>query len=173
MYKADLDSPESWRIALHRPTNPAQFHSLHIPPMPRSRHFNENHFEIRPSPVPGAGMGLFSLAHILPNDTLGYYTGRVITDKQADCKPYIDSLYLLYICKDHWVYGEGAEANYTRFINHDGESPNAELIVSTRWKTARFNALREILPGEEIFFDYGPDYWDALGVTPNRVIRAA
>jgi SET domain-containing protein len=33
-------------------------------------------------------------------------------------------------------------------------------VVSTRWKTARFEALRRILPGEELFFNYGDDYWD-------------
>ena len=30
----------------------------------------------------------------------------------------------------------------------------------TRWKTARLQALRKIEPGEEIFFDYGEDYWE-------------
>ena len=135
--------------------------------MPRV--FTESDFEVRPSPVPGAGVGLFSLVNIEPGDTIGYYTGKVITDKQADSKPYVHSLYLLYICKNHWLYGEGKWANYTRFINHDGEHPNAELIVSTRWKTARFHALRRIRPGHEIFFDYGPEYWEALGVTPQKV----
>lgn len=118
-------------------------------------------------------MGLFSLVSIKPGDTIGYYAGKMLTDKQADRKPYIDSLYLLYICKDHWLYGEGRHANYTRYINHDGENPNAELIVSTRWKTARFQAMRAIQPGDEIFFDYGADYWDALGVKPNSVTSAA
>jgi uncharacterized protein len=141
--------------------------------MPRHRVLEEQHFEVRPSPVPGAGMGLFSLVSIKPGDTIGYYTGKIITDKGADRKPYIDSLYLLYICKDHWIYGEGPLANYTRFINHDSGNPNAELIVSTRWKTARFHALREIHPGDEIFFDYGAEYWDALGITPNSVTSAA
>ena len=31
------------------------------------------------------------------------------------------------------------------------------LVVSSRWKTARFEALRAIEPGEEIFFNYGED----------------
>ena len=141
--------------------------------MPRARVFSDSHFETRQSPFPGAGLGLFSLVHIQPGDTLGYYTGKVLTDKQADRHPYVRSLYLLFICKDHWVWGEGKYGNYTRFINHDGDTPNARLIVSTRWKSARFQALREILPGQEVFFDYGPDYWDALGIKPNAVSSAA
>ena len=39
-------------------------------------------------------------------------------------------------------------------------SPTPLLVVSSRWKTARFQALRDIEPGEEIFFDYGEDYWE-------------
>ena len=135
--------------------------------MPRV--FTAEHFEVKPSPVPKAGVGLFSLVAIQPGDTIGYYTGKIITDAQADRKPYIDSLYLLYVCKDHWIHGEGKLANYTRFINHDGAHPNAELVVSNRWKSARFQALRPIKPGDEIFFDYGAEYWDALGVTPEPV----
>lgn len=141
--------------------------------MPRHRPLTENHFEIRQSSVPGLGMGLFSLVQIDPGQTVGYYTGKIITDKMADRRPYIDSLYLLYICKNHWIHGEGPLANYTRYINHDGDQPNVELVVSTRWKTARFYALRPIAPGDELFFDYGAEYWDALGITPNPITRAA
>ncbi|MCU7801228.1 MAG: SET domain-containing protein-lysine N-methyltransferase, partial [gamma proteobacterium symbiont of Lucinoma myriamae] len=49
-------------------------------------------------------------------------------------------------------------------INHSSQ-PNSQFIVSTRWKTVRIEAMREIQPGEEIFIDYGIDYWQAKGIT--------
>ena len=69
------------------------------------------------------------------------------------------SAYVLWVSRSHIIIGEGPKANHTRFINHSDE-PNAFLVVSTRWKTARFEALRDIQACEEIFFDYGEDYWE-------------
>jgi len=132
--------------------------------MPRL--LSEADFEIRPSTIPGAGMGLFSRIRIQRGDTIGYYTGRILTDTQVEREPYLSSLYLLWICRDHWILGEGRGSNYTRYINHSRKKPNLELITSTRWKTARFAAMRPIAPGTELFFDYGDEYWDALGTHP-------
>ena len=71
----------------------------------------------------------------------------------------------MYVCKDHWINAVGPRSNYTRYINHSYR-PNAELIVSTRWKTARIESLRVIKPREEIFYSYGDEYWGALEVEP-------
>ena len=116
-------------------------------------------FEIRTSTIEGAGMGLFTRYAIGKDDTIGYYTGKVITEKEFHDPDRPFSAYVLWVTKDHILVGEGPKANYTRYINHD-DKPNAFLVVSSRWKTARFQALRDIKPGEEIFFDYGEDYWE-------------
>jgi SET domain-containing protein len=116
-------------------------------------------FEIRTSTIEGAGMGLFAKHAIGEENTIGYYTGEVITEKEFHDPDRPFSAYVLWVTKDHILVGEGPKANYTRYINHDDE-PNAFLIVSSRWKTARFQALVNIEPGEEIFFDYGEDYWE-------------
>lgn len=126
---------------------------------------NENHFEIKKSTIPEVGLGLFSKCRIARGVTIGYYTGKVLTDEEVEEEPYISSVYLLWVCKDHWIYGEGEGANYTRYINHSND-PNLELITSFRWKTARFKTLRSIKAGEELFFDYGNDYWEAMGWQP-------
>ncbi len=125
--------------------------------------WSEEAFDVRRSTIRGAGMGLFARERILPGDTIGYYTGRVLTDEEANRRPYVDSKYLVWVCRDHWIWGEGRGSGYTRFINHDDRKPNAELITSTRWKTARIAAVRPIRPGEEIFFDYGEEYWEVIG----------
>lgn len=131
----------------------------------RPRVFSEKDFEIKESEIPGIGMGLFSKQDLVKGDTIGYYTGRVLDDKSANSARYCESKYLLWICKDHWIYGEGKESNYTRYINHSSK-PNVRLVVSTRWKTARFEAMRKIKAGEELFFDYGDEYWIHIDISP-------
>jgi len=131
----------------------------------RPKKYQESDFEVRNSSVPGIGKGLFTKQTLYKGDTIGYYTGTIITDDDAESPKYIDSKYLLYICKDWWICGEGKKSNYTRFINHS-KKPNARLVTSVRWKTARFEALRTIAAGSEIFFDYGKDYWDNVDFSP-------
>ena len=131
----------------------------------KNHRLTETDFQILPSTIPGAGKGLFTRAGIERGEHIGYYDGKVLTDEMADEAPYCDSLYLLWICKDHWIFGEGKWGNYTQFINHSAQ-PNLELVTSTRWKTARFRALRKIKKNEELFFDYGDYYWEQLGVQP-------
>lgn len=127
--------------------------------MPKPQKWTAEHFDIRPSTIEGAGRGLFAKTHIAAEDTIGYYTGEVIGEEEFHNPDRPFSAYVLWICRTHIIIGEGPRANYTRFINHSDEA-NAFLVVSSRWKTARFEALREIAPGEEIFFNYGEDYWE-------------
>ncbi len=127
--------------------------------MSKIQKWTADDFEIRTSTIEGAGMGLFAGHAIGEEETIGYYTGEVITEKEFHDPDRPFSAYVMWVTKDHILVGEGPKANYTRYINHDDE-PNAFLVVSSRWKTARFQALRDIEPGEEIFFDYGDDYWE-------------
>ncbi len=122
--------------------------------------WNADAFEIRPSTIPNAGNGLFALVQISLEDTIGYYTGKILDNNDFLDANRPSSDYILYLCKNHIILGEGPLANYTRYINHSSKNPNAFLITSTRWKTARIEAIKSILPGEEIFYNYGDDYWD-------------
>ena len=114
---------------------------------------------------PGRGKGVFAKVRIGKGETIGYYTGDILRDWHSTREPYNSSLYLMYVCKDHWINAVGPRSNYTRYINHSYR-PNADLIVSTRWKTARIESLRVIKPHEEIFYSYGDEYWEALEVEP-------
>ncbi|MDQ8193151.1 SET domain-containing protein-lysine N-methyltransferase [Coraliomargarita sp. SDUM461004] len=127
--------------------------------MPKPQKWTADDFEIRTSTIEGAGMGLFAKHAIAAEDTIGYYTGEIITEKEFHDPERPFSAYILWVCRTHIIVGEGPKSNYTRYINHS-DTPNAFLIVSSRWKTARFEALREIQAGEEIFFNYGEDYWE-------------
>ena len=126
-----------------------------------SKKWTADSFEIRSSTIPEAGRGLFSLVQISIEDTIGYYTGKILNNKTFNNPRRPRSDYILYLCNDYIIIGEGPLANYTRYINHSSKRPNAFLIVSTRWKTARFEAIEEINPGDEIFFNYGENYWES------------
>ena len=132
------------------------------PPKKKGVHTADS-FEIKKSP--GRGKGVFAKVRIKKGETIGYYTGEIIRDWHANREPHRSSRYLMWVCKNHWINGVGPRANYTRYINHS-DKPNAELIVSTRWKTARIVSLRRIRPGEEIFYSYGDEYWEAMEVDP-------
>jgi len=127
--------------------------------MTKPKILSASDFEIRSSTIAGAGRGLFTKVPIAVEDTIGYYTGEVIGEQEFYDPERPFSAYVLWVCRTHIIIGEGPRANYTRYINHS-DQPNAFLVVSSRWKTARFEALHDIAPGEEIFFDYGEDYWE-------------
>ncbi len=119
---------------------------------------SENSFEVRESEITNAGNGLFAKVDIMYGETVGYYSGEVITEDDLEDGVCEGSAYLLWVTNDHIIVGEGPKSNYTRYINH-GEEPNTRLITSNRWKTARFEAIREIKSGEEILFNYGDFEW--------------
>jgi hypothetical protein len=121
-------------------------------------------FEIKQSSIRGIGKGLFSLRTLYRDDTIGPYTGILLNDEQCLSEPYVSSHYTLWVCKDCNIVSEGKYAGYTRYINHS-DRPNARFVVSTRWKKARVTAIKRIRPGEEIFLDYGPSFWEASEIT--------
>lgn len=127
--------------------------------MPKLKTWSEDDFEIRPSTITGAGNGLFAKVQIEEGDNIGYYTGYIIDEAEFNNPDRPFSPYVMWVSSNHIIVGEGPKANYTRYINHN-DKPNAFLVTSTRWKTARIEALRSIEPGEELFFNYGDDYWE-------------
>lgn len=117
-------------------------------------------FEVRPSTVRAAGRGLFARRKIRRGQSLGYFTGKILTDAQAARVPAGQQKYLVPICRDHVILGD----TKLRFINHSYR-PNVRMLYSNRWKTARFEALRDIPAGAEIFVEYDPAFMKKMGMT--------
>ena len=69
--------------------------------------WNADAFEVRPSTIPKAGNGLFALVHISLEDTIGYYTGKVLDNKAFHDPKRPASDYILYLCNNHIILGEG------------------------------------------------------------------
>ena len=129
----------------------------------KARVWTDEDFVVKKSRIRGIGKGLFALRTIYAGDTIGPYTGQMLNDAQCHTEPYVHSHYTLWLCKDQNIVAEGETASYTRYINHS-DRPNARFLVSTRWKKARVAAIKRIRPGEEIFLDYGPAFWEAAEI---------
>ena len=134
-----------------------------------------NQCTILPSTKLKAGWGLFATKQICPNVEICDYVGPVVSEG-------VDQLSSNYgmqmiagahrkIVIDGWEPG----SSLGRYAN-DGISKqliNAKLI----WKKSKgvLMALREILPGDEIFFDYGKEFWstrsDQLSPEDNQILN--
>lgn len=111
---------------------------------------------IRPSKVKGAGDGVFADRAFPADFVLGYYVGAVEYEEVAD------GAYLMTL--DHGMVVNGSKGgNWTRKINDGG------LTANPRWRKSRMNVFfyddlelvtnRAIRKGEELFVEYGDEYW--------------
>lgn len=131
------------------------------------------------------GFGVFlntDASPILRDNLVGMYTGKLtLTCSKADLGPYV--FHIGNCSKTSAVYQKWLEknpsskqprisidaqevGNYTRFINHsDSDKANlrfefARYIDSQTEKFAiLLKAKKEILPGQQLLYDYGPLYW--------------
>jgi SET domain-containing protein len=96
-----------------------------------------------------AGLGLFATQTLKRGDLIIEYTGERITEAEAN----------RFTLNTAWtIDGKGRE-NIARYINHSC-SPNAEAELDEEELRVHIYAKKKILPGEEIFYDYGSEYWD-------------
>lgn len=126
----------------------------------------EQHLEIRTSSIPHAGNGVFTTAAIPRGAVLGAYTGEFVTDEEyyrryranqwqymmglLDCaKPFTGGITTI----------DGVNGNvFTRMNYAPAEFQNVRFEKICEPPFVRIVALRDILPGEELWVDYGPNY---------------
>jgi len=102
-----------------------------------------------------AGLGLFATKPMKRGDFIIEYTGELISTKEADRR---GGKYLFVVSDAQTIDGKGRE-NTARYINHSC-APNAEAELDEDELRVRIYAKKKILPGEEILYDYGKEYWD-------------
>ena len=113
------------------------------------------------------GFGVFALKHLKPKDIICLFTGKVKSSQQTDND---------YTCKvdggnnggDDLFIDSSNQDNYSgRYINHSCV-PNARLVVpvngvlrckKTNKRGVIVECVREIQQHEEIFIDYGKEYF--------------
>jgi SET domain-containing protein len=102
------------------------------------------------------GLGLFATKPIKRAAYIATYRGRRISAEEAEKREQRGAKYMFELNK-RWVIDGSPRWNVSRYINHSCW-PNAKPVV--RKGRIVFVALRSIAPGEEITYNYGPEYFD-------------
>ncbi|HEX3099678.1 MAG TPA: SET domain-containing protein-lysine N-methyltransferase [Patescibacteria group bacterium] len=103
-----------------------------------------------------AGLGLFATQPIKKGSFIIEYKGPLLSDDQVDAK---GGKYLFALGKKWTIDGTSRE-NIARYINHSCVGTNCEPIQYALH--IKIKAKRNIKPGEELFYDYGKEYFDAF-----------
>ena len=103
------------------------------------------------------GRGVYAVAHIEAGDTIIEYTGERISWDEALRRHPHDPQQPNHTFYFHIDGGQVIDALYggnsSRWINHSCE-PNCEADETADGRVF-IKALRDLLPGEELFYDYG------------------
>jgi SET domain-containing protein len=100
------------------------------------------------------GLGLFATRPIRKRARIAEYKGRLLKLKDAEKAEARGNRYL-YEINSRWTIDGTPRSNLARYANHSC-NPNAETTMVKR--RVFIYALRAIMPGEEITYDYGVDY---------------
>jgi len=102
------------------------------------------------------GLGLFATKVIKRSAYIATYRGRIVSAEEARKLEQRGAKYMFEL-NTKWVIDGSPRWNVARYINHSCW-PNATPVVGKGRIT--FVALRTISPGEEITYNYGPEYFD-------------
>jgi hypothetical protein len=102
------------------------------------------------------GLGLFATTEIKKGAFIVAYTGRRITNAEADELERRGNKYMFEINKRCTIDGSSRK-NLGRYANHSCK-PNCEAVYR-RTGRMEFVAARNIEPEEELTIDYGKDYF--------------
>ena len=118
------------------------------------------------STLPGTGKGLFTRTPVSKGSIIIEYKGLITTFKKIQDNPAINP-YVYYVNRNHVIDAMPFPDSLGRYANDAdglvtmaGCSNNAKFVVVK--KKVFFEALRDILPGAEIFVSYGKDYWETI-----------
>ncbi|KAF7314312.1 Pre-mRNA splicing factor [Mycena kentingensis (nom. inval.)] len=115
--------------------------------------------------APGVyGLGLFMCEPVLQNDLIIEYVGQVIFEETVNSREAIslhrNRNYVFQLNTSLAIDGAHA-GNTSRYINHTDKNPNctAQIKLVNGQHRIGIYALRDLKDGEEVFFDYGPDFF--------------
>ena len=104
------------------------------------------------------GLGLFATEPIKKRTFIVEYSGRRLTNEQADKLEARGSRYL-YEINSRWTIDGSSRKNIGRYANHSCR-PNAESHRLNGKVVLR--AIKTINAGDEITYNYGRDYFNAF-----------
>jgi uncharacterized protein len=109
------------------------------------------------------GLGLFATTAIGRGAFVVEYSGPRIPTREAKARERTSGARYMFQVNSRWTVDGSPRSNVGRYANHSCR-PNAESAI---WKgKVILRAIRAIAPGEEITYDYGPEYFE-LFIKPN------
>ena len=109
------------------------------------------------------GLGLFATTAIEPGAFIVEYSGPRIPTRAAYAREKTAGARYMFEINSRWTVDGSPRSNIGRYANHSCR-PNAESAL--RKGKVILRAIRTITPGEEITYDYGPEYFE-LFIKPN------
>lgn len=123
--------------------------------------------EVRPSRIPGAGLGLFAVRRFKPGEYLFNYDGDRLSVAE-----YIERYgdlglgpYAIELNPNTIIDAYRTDAGIARYIcsyHGSGRKPNVQYLSTGKW--IEIWTIRAIEPGEELLADYGKEMAQALGL---------
>ena len=144
-----------------------QIKEIEIPNKPIYWNNTKMILDVQESKIPNAGNGIFTYQYIPKNTLIGYYSGRI---KKADGSCVGD--YSFGLNKDYYIDARYYPRSYIAMINDSHGSlkknncefrltkidNNGKRLKPINYKISLWS-LRNIKIGEELYADYGLDYW--------------
>lgn len=118
--------------------------------MSETKHTRPTNVNVKRS---SAGLGLFAAVPLKKRETIIEYIGRRIASKDGD---ELEQNSYIFTVNSKLDIDGSPRWNTARYANHSCR-PNAESVI--RKGRVFIVALKNILPGEEITYDYGNDFF--------------
>jgi len=119
----------------------------------------DDYFHLKESTIPHAGQGLFATRFISKNTRLLEYKGKKFMDGTCPDKQHRYCFAFSKFCINSQKIENG---NLSRYVN---DSRNSKFSNNCRWaisyltKKVFIVSTQDINQNDELFIDYGEDYW--------------
>jgi SET domain-containing protein len=125
----------------------------------------EKHLVVKPSTLPGAGLGLFTTEAIPKGTRIVEYKGRITTWKEV--KNDSTNAYIYTVNPKHVIDARPFKKAFARYANDarglvriKGIINNCEYVNDGL--KAYIESIKDIPAGAEILVGYGKEYWDVI-----------
>ena len=122
--------------------------------------------DVKPSLIPGAGLGAFATKDILPGTFLGHYMGLLMTEEESEQHPGTDAYFMqCQVGKSVMIIDAFPleHASWTRFINCSRTRQQENVHPRDCGNgIVKIYSCKHIRAGTELLFYYGPAYAKSL-----------
>jgi SET domain-containing protein len=126
----------------------------------------EKKVEVKLSKLPNSGKGLFAKEFIPKNTRIVEYKGKITTWKEVEDNDGNNG-YIYYVKRYHVIDASRHTSALARYANDArglqrvrGINNNAEYVEDGL--KVFIESKKDITAGEEIFVEYGKEYWDVI-----------